>query len=366
VTSRAWSINGRFATQPVTGVQRYAHEIVRALDAHIAAEHPLARGLDVELVLPEAVTLPYPLQAIPVRVAGGASGHLWEQLVLPGAARGGILNLCNTGPLRVRKQLVCIHDVNTRICPGSYSWKFRALYRVLHPLLGRVAERISTVSQFSASEIARLGIAPPEKISVIPDGYEHALRWEPKHSEATRAVAGPDTVLIIGSPAPHKNVGLVLGLAEALKAAGLRVAVAGARDARVFSGVPDLAGADNIVWLGRVSDAELAALLRDCLCLAFPSLTEGFGIPALEAMALGCPVVVSDRASLPEICGDAALYASPNDAQAWLRQLKLLKSDARLRGDLVAKGPAQAAKFSWRRSAELYLEAMARSDGVAL
>src|SRR5690606_13018573 len=194
---------------------------------------------------------------------GGASGHLWEQIVLPGAARGGILNLCNTGPLRVRKQLVCIHDVNTRICPGSYSWKFRALYRVLHPLLGRVAERISTVSQFSASEIARIGIAPPEKISVIPDGYEHALHWEPKHSEATRAVAGPDTVLIIGSPAPHKNVGLVLGLAEALKAAGLRVAVAGARDARVFSGVPDLAGADNIVWLGRVSDAELAALLRD-------------------------------------------------------------------------------------------------------
>lgn len=364
-TLRTWTINGRFATQPVTGVQRYAHEIMRALDAHIDSGHPLARALEVELLVPEAAALPYELRAIRTRVAEGPGGHLWEQLVLARAARGGILSFCNTGPLRVRKQIVCIHDVNTRLCPESYSAQFRLLYRVLHPALGRVAERISTVSYFSAGEIARLGIAVPGKVSVIPDGHEHALRWQARHSDATRAVAGPDTIVIIGSPAPHKNVGLVLGLADELKKEGLRVAVAGARDARVFSGVANVAEADNIVWLGRVSDEELAALLGDCLCLAFPSFTEGFGLPALEAMARGCPLVVSDRASVPEICGDAALYASPDDAQAWLRQLIALRRGVELRQRLAAQGPAQAAKYSWGKSAELYLEAMARSDGVS-
>lgn len=363
-TSRTWTINGRFVTQSVTGVQRYAHEIVRALDTHIADGHPLARDLKVELLVPEVVALPYELRAISMHAAGGAGGHLWEQLVLARAATGGIISLCNTGPVWKRKQFICIHDVNTRICPESYSAQFRALYRVLHPLLGRVAERIPTVSQFSASEIARFGIARPERISVIPDGHEHALRWQPRHSEATRAVAGPDTIVIIGSPAPHKNVGLVLGLADQLKKEGLRVAVVGARDARVFSNSADVALADNIAWLGRISDEELAALLGDCLCLAFPSFTEGFGLPALEAMARGCPVVVSDRASLPEICGEAALYASPDDPQACLQQFISLRRDAALKAKLSALGPEQAAKFSWRRSAELYLEAMARSDGL--
>jgi glycosyltransferase involved in cell wall biosynthesis len=103
--------------------------------------------------------------------------------------------------------------------------------------------------------------------------------------------------------------------------------------------------------------------LKDSLCLVFPSYEEGFGLPALEAMALGCPVLASDRASIPEVCGGAALYASPHDDQAWLENIMRLRTDARLRGGLVGKGKARAKAFSWRQSAQLYIKLMAELDG---
>jgi glycosyltransferase involved in cell wall biosynthesis len=127
-----------------------------------------------------------------------------------------------------------------------------------------------------------------------------------------------------------------------------------------------LPSASNIRWLGRLSDDELAGLLRQSLCLAFPSFTEGFGLPALEAMTIGCPVVVADRTSLPEICGDAALYAAPDDPQGWLSAFARLQQYPWLHQQLVARGRDRARQFSWLRSAELYLELMALIDGIAL
>jgi glycosyltransferase involved in cell wall biosynthesis len=173
-------------------------------------------------------------------------------------------------------------------------------------------------------------------------------------------------VVLVGSAAPHKKLGLILAMADRLKQAGLDVAVTGLHDSRVLKGhqgtQASFAGA--VTWLGRVSDNELAALLRDSLCLAFPSLEEGFGLPALEAMTLGCPVVVSNRASLPELCGDAALYASPYDGAAWLHAFVSLRNNVALREQLAARGRSRAQLYRWARTAEIYLEEMARIDGV--
>ena len=365
--TRKWYINGRFLTQPMTGVQRYAHEIVRALDQHLADEHPSARGLSIELVVPHACPAPpSALRAIPTLVIGAGEGHAWEQRALPSHAPTGLLSLCNTGPILLRKHIVCIHDVNTRACPRSYSLAFRTLYRALQPALGRTAARIATVSHYSADQLVRYGICTRDKIMVAPDGHEHVLRWTPVHSPATRAAAGPNTVVILGSPAPHKNVAVIVGMARKLEAAGLRVAVAGISDGRVFNRNAPEADAPNVTWLGRLSDEELAALLEDSLCLAFPSLAEGFGLPALEAMTLQCPVVASDRASLPEICADAALYAPPFDGDAWLASFLRLRQDADLRRTLIARGRSRSASYSWSRSAEAYLEAMAQADATSV
>jgi glycosyltransferase involved in cell wall biosynthesis len=362
--SRHWTINGRFLSQPVTGVQRYACEIVRALDGLLADQNPAARGLEIEILAPPSTEMPFPLLAIGSRSVGRIGGHAWEQFILPAHTRGSVLSLCNTGPLVTRKHIVCIHDANTFNVPESYSMAFRALYRILLPALGRTARSVSTVSGFSQSEIVRHQIAAEGKILIAPDGHEHALRWKPCHSIATRRAASRNTIVMIGSATPHKNSGLILGMCERLAAAGLTVAVVGLPDPRVFKKDGKRVDAGNVHWLGRISDEQLAALLRDSMCLAFPSFTEGFGLPALEAMAMGCPVVVADRASLPEVCGNAALYAPPTAADAWFKHFITLRDSEALRLQMIARGRAGAAKFSWRSSAMRYLRAMAAVDGI--
>ena len=114
---RYWSINGRFLTQPLTGVQRYACEIVQALDTLLATDHQLTSTLEIELLVPKGQTIELPLRHIQTRVVTGARGHLWEQMVLPQNASGGLISLCNTGPVSHSKHIVCIHDLNTRLYP---------------------------------------------------------------------------------------------------------------------------------------------------------------------------------------------------------------------------------------------------------
>ncbi len=165
---RRWTINGRFLQQPVTGVQRYGREILRALDRALKDGHPLARDLEVELLLPPAVAPPNDLERISVETVGRFGGHAWEQIDLPRAAkRRGLISLCNGGSIIHRKHLVCIHDMNTRLAPDSYSLPFRALYRVTVPALGRTAESIATVSSFSAGQLVSFGICRNQKIRVI-------------------------------------------------------------------------------------------------------------------------------------------------------------------------------------------------------
>jgi glycosyltransferase involved in cell wall biosynthesis len=362
--SRIWTINGRFLTQKVTGVQRYAHEILAALDAHLDERHPLARDLSLELLVPAGNVPMPPFRHLSVRTAGGPSGHFWEQFTLPLRARGGILSLCNTSTVFQARQIVCVHDLNTFTFPQSYSFAFRSLYRVLIPCLLKTAAAAVTVSHYSADEMARRRLAERGRLSVIPDGHEHVRRWGQRETKANSMAVDEATIVLIGSPAPHKNIDLVLQLAPTLAAHGLKIAVVGRLDARVYQRGGARSAAENIIWVGAVSDDQLMMLYRNCLCLAFPSRAEGFGLPPLEAMALGCPVVSANCASMPEVCGDAALYASPDNPDEWLRAFLALRTDKGLRDDLIQKGIGRARRFSWRRSAELYLELMASLDGV--
>ncbi|QPC93114.1 glycosyltransferase family 1 protein [Mesorhizobium sp. INR15] len=362
--ARHWTINGRFLSQPTTGVQRYAGEIVRSLDALIAEQAPLTRGLELRLHCPPGSS-DIALNSIERCEIGTTGGHLWEQTRLAASLHGGgLLSLCNTGPLLSRKHIVCIHDANVWNAPQSYSLGFRTSYKALLPCLGKTAYSISTVSNFSLDELVRRDIVPERRVFVAPNGHEHVLLWKPEHSAATRLAASPETIVMIGSAAPHKNVHLILDMADRLGKAGLKIAIVGMSDSHIFKTASARAEARNIHWLGRISDNELAALLTDSLCLAFPSLTEGFGLPVVEAMALGCPVVVSERASLPEVCGSAALYAAADNPQAWFDRFMGLRNSRALRLQFIAKGKARASAYSWRASALIYLQAMALADGI--
>ena len=361
--ARRWTINGRFLCQPTTGVQRYAREVALALDALVAESVPLARGLELDLCCPPGAG-GLPLSRIERRETGSVGSHAWEQAQLPRSIGGGLLSFCNTGPLSCRKQIVCIHDTNVWNAPQSYSLAFRGFYKALLPCLGRTAWGVSTVSDYSLSELVGRGIVPARRAFVAPNGHEHVLRWTPGHSDATQLATSSKTIVMIGSAAPHKNVRLVLDMAGRLAENGFRIAIVGIPDSRIFRSGPAKTEARNIHWLGRISDDELAALLRDSLCLAFPSLTEGFGLPALEAMAIGCPVVVSDRACLPEVCEDAALFAPPDDPEAWFDRFMRLGASEALRLRMTAKGKARASAYSWRTTAMRYLQAMAAADGI--
>lgn len=350
----AFAINGRFYAQPVTGVQRYAREIVSELDGLLSRQGARAR-----VILPPAVAaLPAFATIEPCR-AGRASGHLWEQAILPIRAGAPLLNLCNTGPLSLRRQIVCMHDTNVFDEPSSYSPSFRALYRVLLPGLAKRGAVITSVSRFSAHQLAqRLGIAP-HSITVMYNGHEHVFRWNAAASDLSARLRGVRPfVLLLGSRARHKNVAFILRQAEALDALGIDLIVAGGY-AAIFSPTESVR-ARNIHSLGFVTDDDLAWLYAHALCLAFPSRSEGFGLPLLEAMTLGCPVIAANQSCLPEICGDAALLAGPDDAPAWLAHVRTLVASPDLRAELRGRGLERAKAFSWRNAAQSYLDLLQR------
>ncbi|MDN5928466.1 MAG: glycosyltransferase family 4 protein [Hyphomicrobiales bacterium] len=363
---RRWSINGDFTTLRPTGVARYARETTLALDALLAEGHPLAKGLALELLVPRPIDDPLALRAIPVRLVPEYSRprlpQFWVQAQLPRHVEGGLLSFCNLAPVALKRQIVCIHDLHTMIVPESYSRPFRWVHRLILPALGRRAAGITTVSEFSRSQIAACGVAAARKVTVTYNGSDHAGRWEAARSNLGRWPDWP-YVLCLGQGQRYKNMELLGRLAPVLARIGLDLWIAGdiAPDKMFADGKPA-----NVRLIGRVGDDDLKAALAGALCFLFPSRIEGFGLPAVEAMAAGCPVVASTSPCLPEICGEAALYADPDDIGAWIECVKRLKDDKTLRGRLVAAGKAQASTYSWRRVAETYLELMASIDGIGV
>ncbi|WP_131196880.1 glycosyltransferase family 4 protein [Lichenihabitans psoromatis] len=349
-SASGFAINGRFFSQSVTGVQRYAREITGAIDSNLIAQ----KRIGTLVVPPAAKTVPK-FGAIVTRQIGRLNGHAWEQFSLPVSCQTPLLNLCNTAPAIKHRQVVCIHDANVFIKPKAYGRAFVLVYQTLLPMLARRSATITTVSKSSAEQLAehlpiRLG-----SIEVLPNGHEHVLRWDKANSRLFQdAPPRRPFVLLLGSQAEHKNSALLMSMAEDLDRLKVDLFVAGGQS-RIFTAI-EAGCASNIRRLGFVSDDDLALLLENALCLAFPSFTEGFGLPILEAMALGCPVVSSDRASMPEVCGGAALMASPDDREQWVRHIRDLTMSSNLRSDLAARGREQAQRFSWAKSAGGYLD----------
>ena len=359
-----WTINGRFLTQRMTGVQRYAHEIVSALDDILLDELDVARRPRIRLALPPWVDKKPVLSKMGICQTNFGSGHAWDQFVLPLYARSsGVLSLGNFGPVLARNHIVCIHDANTFVQPESYSRAFGLAYRTLLPLIGRRASKVATVSQFSADMLVKYGVCRREKIFIAPNGHEHALRWDARKAEIPflKTLKRP-YVLLLGSRAKHKNVKVILDQAQALDTAGIDIVVVGAASSIFSANAADFQRS-NIHHAGYVDDDGLAALYEGALCLAFPSRTEGFGIPPLEAMTRGCPVISSNAASLVEVGGDAVAYVDPDHGAGWRDAIVGLSGNDGLRATMAAQGRKRAALFSWKRSAQLYLDEILNLPG---
>lgn len=352
-------INARFLTQPVTGVQRYAIELVRALDRLIDCGAIDKTKYSFLLLAPRNTQNEPGLTHIPFRHAGRLKGHLWEQFELPFYAQDGLLvNLCNTGPLRHSSQVAVIHDAAVFAYPQAFSVAFRTWYRILLPRLGKAARKVITVSSFAKKELVDYYGIPADKIHVVYPGKEQIYNVSPDCSILHKSnLVGRNYILAVSSIDPRKNFGAVVKAMELVAGNDYEFVVAGGANPKVFN-APGAPLPDTVRHLGYVSDGELRALYEHAACFVFPSFYEGFGLPPLEAMACGCPVIVSSAASLPEVCGDAALYCDPGCPADIAAKIGQLMADQELRLTLRRKGLANAQRFSYNDSAREIFKVM--------
>ena len=276
------------------------------------------------------------------------AGQLWEQLALPLEARRVgtplLINPANLAPLAFSHNLVHIFDAAALRQPDWYSNLYSSYQARLLPQVARRAEAIVTGSEFSKAELIELLGVSGSKIHVIAGGVD--ARFTPAAdsagARAKLALAAP-YVLCVASRTARKNLASLEPAARLLAAEGIELVVAGG-DRPQFK---EQAGAGAVRFLGYVDDALLPGLYAGASAFVLPSLHEGFGLTALEAMASGVPTVLSNAGALPETGSSAALYADPLDPLAIADQI-LAAIGSR---QLAEAGISRAAGFSWERTA---------------
>jgi glycosyltransferase involved in cell wall biosynthesis len=291
------------------------------------------------------------------RLAWGGRGRVaavlrdagWYPFGLPRAARGADVLHCPTfrGPLRAGPTpcVVTVYDLAVLRYPAVFNRWTRTYSRAAVPRVVRAAARLIAISERTRGELVELLGVPHDRVRVIPLGLDPAF-------VADGAAADGDYVLAVGTLEPRKNLAR---LVQATARLGVELRVVGAAG----WGEVEVRG-DHVRWLGRVPDVELARLYRGALCLCYPSLYEGFGIPVLEALACGTPVVTSEETPMADLAGGAAELVDPRDAASIADGIERALGR---REELVGLGRLRAAGFTWesaaRATVEVYREAAA-------
>jgi glycosyltransferase involved in cell wall biosynthesis len=349
------AINGRFLTQRASGVQRFAMEAIKAIDVLLDRDYAALKGR-IELIAPRNAR-DFPLKNIPLHRAGFFSGYAWEQLEFPMLAAGRLLlNLCMLGPLMTKHQLVVMHDATVRALPENFSPRFRAAYGFLLPRLCRRADLTVTVSEFSRREIGKWYGADTTKMPVCHEGGDHitAVTADPLVLERLGLV-GRKFFLGVGVDSANKNIATVVAAFHKAKLDDTLLVLTGAKDPKVFGQI-DQIQSEGVRMVGFIPDTDLRTLYEHALALVFPSFYEGFGLPPLEAMTCGCPVIISEQPALIEVCGDVALRCDAKDTDCITRHMQALHSDAGLRALLAAAGKERAQRFTWATTARSLLD----------
>jgi glycosyltransferase involved in cell wall biosynthesis len=347
-------INGKFLASRVTGVQRYALELFRQMD--VILQEPAYRHLRLVCLAPRDVLTTPAWKKIEFRQMGINRGNLWEQLDLPIYACGRLLfSPANSGPIIYARQVITFHDAAIFAVPEAYTPPFRAKYSIMFKALARIARLIITDSAFSKRELSYYLSLPPDRIMVIFLGGDHLRDISPDLNILQKYDLTKNAYFLsVSSQSAHKNIDRVMQAAE-LIGFDVKLVLVGSSNKQVFHPANIQLHNPNICMLGYVNDCELKALYENALGFIFPSTYEGFGLPVLEAMSCGCPVLCSNAASLPEVGGRAALYFHPKDVDNIALMMKAFLGDASLRTALQAHGYKQAAVFPWEKTARTTL-----------
>lgn len=334
-------INGRFLTRKMTGVERFAYSICRTMRR---------MGQPFTLLCPHApIQDCYDTDGMDIVRYGRGNSHVWEQLVLPfffiGKKDYVLCSFTGLGTILVGRKIMTIHDLSFLENPKWFSRGYYMWYKVMTPLAARTSRHILTVSQFSKGEIHRFyPFLSRDKVSVVYSAVD-TNRFKPN---AGAAGSGETFALTVSSLDPRKNFAR---LVEAFKGVrGCKLYIVGNAN-RVFGSQSALdEGNPNIRLLGRVSDEELVSLYQRAACFVFPSVYEGFGLPPLEAMACGCPVLASDIPVVREVCADAAMYFNPLNIDSIRHTIeKYLEGMGQLKLKMQKRGFDNVERFRWEK-----------------
>jgi len=358
MTQQTISINGRFLTQKVSGVQRYAREIISALDRLLVSGNTPLASANWRLVAPPGTDCDLLLQKIEFQTIGSGGGHLWEQLHLR-KAPGLIVSLGNSGPLFRRNNMVVIHDAAVFRTPENFDRRYAMIHQALGKALA-LTSTIGTVSEFSRHELSDVLKIPAERIFTAPNGAEHLKDSEvdPGILDRLELEAGR-FFLFVGSPTRNKNLPLAIEAFTRLADPSAKLVVVGSLSGTVFRNSGDL-DRPGVVLPGYLQDAEISALYQSATALVFPSRYEGFGIPPLEAMMRGCPVLASNIPPVLEVCGEAAEHFSPDDADTLTTLMRLRLDHPDQRDAIIQKGLNRAKQWTWEKSAGRLADAIER------
>ncbi|MHA7059256.1 glycosyltransferase family 4 protein [Aquimarina sp. M1] len=265
-------------------------------------------------------------------------------------------------PIKAAKRMVTIHDVNHLSNPEYFSYIKRLWARILYKNAIEQSDEICTVSEFSKSEILKFFSVDSTKINIVYGGIDQ--NFASKTTDNSDLVLPLNYFLFVGNIKAHKNLITLLKAYNQLEAElkkTYKLVILGRKkgfitqDTEIFSHIEENGLIKNIHFTGYVIDDEVSKVYKNATLFVFPSLYEGFGLPLLEAMACGVPVLSSDKASLPEVGGDAVLYFDPNDPLNLKEQIIRLLSDDELMSELKQKGLQQIKKFDWKFSIKKHI-----------
>jgi glycosyltransferase involved in cell wall biosynthesis len=354
--------------RPASGIGRYTIELIRALDAgepdvELTLLKPFPepiRGLESvsarvrQVKLPGGRLLPGVMTAGPIAIAAIARRHHLDLVHDP----IGIGPFLPRSAGRIRR-VVTIHDAIPFVHPETQPWLTNALFRRYLPVTLRFVDRVITDSSAARSDLERFFPAVRGRVEVIHLGVNPSFRPRPEPEIETvlrRYGLRPPYLLTVGALQPRKNIERVIDAFAQLRSNGLphQLAVVGAKawkTTATFQRAAALGDPNALVLTGYVDDADLPALYSGADCFVFPSLYEGFGLPPLEAMACGTPVVASRASSLPEVIGEAGLLVPPTEVTAIAGAIGRVLAEPAYAAMLRERGRQRAATFTWERAA---------------
>lgn len=340
------SMNGSFTKHKITGIQRYSYEMAKRIPfskiycpTDIPDDYKDMKSLsNIELINSEL------------------SSALWENTLLALKTKEDILfNPGGFGIFTHKNQVLTIHDVAPIDGPNWYSKQYALIFKSIVPITTRVSRKIITVSNYSADRIVKLFNIHPNKIEVTHLGVDSRFKAHPvvsKQEIYKKYDIEEGYLLCVSAISSRKNFERIVQAWNSIDKSGLKLLIVGQVNAKFADSNFTAKNTNSVTYTGHITDDELASLYTHCVAFVYPSLYEGFGLPIVEAMAAGAPVITSNVTSMPEIAGKAAITVDPYSIDEIRSAMKALIHNKDLRNDLIEKGKLRSDKFRWEKTAD--------------